>query len=103
MLDTSFHNIFHNRKLKKKKKKKSCHLSNNYNKVTERLKWYISKFRLKPNVCFYSIAIIMIIVIFFLETNTHMRERTWGSKFDLKGIPQTPLKSHENIIAIYET
>ena len=40
---------------------------------------------------------------FFLETNTHMRERTWGSKFDLKGIPQTPLKSHENIIAIYET
>ena len=65
MLDTSFHNIFHSRKLKKKKKKKSCHLSNNYNKVTERLKWYISKFRLKPHVCFYSIAIIMIIVIFF--------------------------------------
>ena len=78
MPDTNFHNIFHNRK------KKSCHLSNNYNKVTKRLKWYISKFRLKPNVCFYSIAIIMIIVNFFLETNTHVRERTLGSKFDSK-------------------
>ena len=60
---------------KKKKKKKSCHLSNNYNKVTKRLKWFISKFRLKPNVCFYSIAIIMIIVIFFFRNKyTHEGE-----------------------------
>ena len=71
----------------KKKKKFSCHVSNNYNKVTNWPTCYISKFRLKTQCKFLlnnNSDNNNKIFFFFLETNTHMRERTWGSKFDLK-------------------
>ena len=80
MPDTNFHNIFHDWK---KKKKISCHVSNNYNKVTNWPTFYISKFRLKTQCKFLlnnnSDNNNKIFFFFFWETITYTMERKCGS------------------------